>query len=246
MSTDPDQYRLSSPLIRNLLLSKVISVDRDQRVPFDAPPLVDAASGPARYDIPRLITAAIPFFDRAALVPPYRAFKQSRVPGVPALKRDSDVPEEATYHFQLFDVLRRWLPNYASVIPIANVPIEPRQYAAAATGEKRAMKAQRCDLLIDIQNRRQVIELAATLPQAELVDDYFVRVPRYAAALNAVDAWLVHFTRADPTAAEPYQWPTAAQSANGLRVMHVWHDLHFRSIRIHTAPNQITELALKD
>ncbi len=90
-----------------------------------------------------------------------------------------------------------------------------------------------------------MIAVAATLSAAELVDQ-FVRVSRYAATLKAMDAWVVHFTRAEPTAIEPYQWPTAKQSANGLRVMHVWHDSDFRTIRIHTAPNQATELALED
>lgn len=125
------RYQLASPHIRSLLLSRVISEDRDQRVPLDPLPLVDAADdGPTRYDIPRLISTAIPFFDRTALAPPYRAFKQSRVPGVPALKLDSNVPEEATYHFQLFDVLRRWLPKQV-VIPIANIPIDSCRSAGA-------------------------------------------------------------------------------------------------------------------
>ncbi len=99
IATGPDRFGVSSPLICNLLLSDVVSVDRDQCIPSAVPALKRDAGGSVRYryDIPALVAAAIPFFDRTALARPLRAFKRSRVDP----KHETNVPEEAAYHFHL-------------------------------------------------------------------------------------------------------------------------------------------------
>ena len=78
-------------------------------------------------------------------------------------------------------------------------------------------------------------ELLATGTDKEL-DEHFTRSLEYSksfseAGVAGVEVWVINFTRADDTLSNPH-WQSNEQAADGLNVMHIWHDMNFKTIKM--------------
>ena len=60
---------------------------------------------------------------------------------------------------------------------------------------------------------------------------HFDRVIKYADQLRSQEIWIVHFSREDSVASDPY-WPSTKLQDRGLNVVHFRHDKDFRNVRM--------------
>jgi hypothetical protein len=140
------QFRISSELVRKLLIERVSPADR-VTVPGTPCPFLDG-----ELDIEALLRAAVPHISALDLEQSQRG--GSKIAQVASI-RNQRVAHEAAYHFALFRVLRSWLPADVVLLTEANAPVD---------GQNRA----RCDLVIEVGHRKVVLELCATAAAAEV------------------------------------------------------------------------------
>ncbi|CAG8662020.1 11408_t:CDS:2, partial [Paraglomus brasilianum] len=94
-----------------------------------------------------------------------------------------------------------------------------------------------------------ILELLATGTDKEL-DEHFTQSLEYSKSFSeagaaGVEVWVINFTRADDTLSNPH-WQSNEQAADGLNVMHIWHDRNFKTIKMCNSnrPNTFETLKL--
>jgi hypothetical protein len=88
---------------------------------------------------------------------------------------------------------------------------------------------QYCDIVITGPGAQAIIlELVATA-RADKVEEHTTRVSSYKDILGVNDAWVIHFTCEDDYFNHP-TWQTEEQLADGINVVHIWHDLEYSRI----------------
>ncbi|CAG8670927.1 1069_t:CDS:1, partial [Paraglomus brasilianum] len=111
-------------------------------------------------------------------------------------------------------VLVGWLRQYSYEVT--------SQWHLTSTMDDDDTQYQYCDIVIvspSIHNQPVVIlELLATGTDKE-IDEHFTRSLEYS---------IINFTRADDTLSNPH-WQNKEQAADGLNVMHIWHDMNFKT-----------------
>lgn len=132
---------MPSPLIRTLLQTKVLSLDRLHRFPVEPPPFIERGQS---LDVLSLLKSAISVISPQVIRDAVgQSFKIANLPGFPA----DAVPQEAVYESELNSILRRWLPSFVLVLPQVN------------TGGN-----SRCDIILSpAPTNRILLELVASV-----------------------------------------------------------------------------------
>ena len=84
-----------------------------------------------------------------------------------------------------------------------------------------------CDIIIN-ESDVALLELVATESKPTL-KEHCKRAHEYAAKLCPKEVWIVHFSRGDSIASEPY-WPPDELQMRGLKIVHFWHDEDFKQV----------------
>ncbi|RGB29791.1 hypothetical protein C1646_310438 [Rhizophagus diaphanus] len=208
-------FKLSSPLVRWLILQRVIPIVFPSCPKEEIPLFRDS------NDLDTLITLklAIRSFDkdiiRLARLRSYKIAKV-RVNG----KTNQSVPRESVYDAELYRILRNWLS-------VANFKVTGQWHLITNNGKKHRYS----DIVIDTPlGQKIVLELLATANTNDL-DEHFQRALNYARLLSAEETWIVHVTCEDGYVNRP-RWPSESQLKTNLNVAHFYHDHQFTRINL--------------
>jgi hypothetical protein len=218
ISNNPGTFELTSPLLRLIILSKVIRKDRRQ-TPSEPPPRFSHGN---MLDIQNILFQAISFINPQNIIDAYSiSCKKNRGN---SYKRDAPVPEEAVYHFEIFTILCSWFPGGISISP---------EVVPYPNSKKAELSRQRCDILIQEGKRKYLIEFEASDPPDKIANQA-TRLLEHKKALNAKEAWLVYFSPANN-----FSWPKMNQDCFSLAVV---HDDQFSKVSFYTSPEEKREL----
>ncbi len=178
LPVDSNTFKISSPLVHTLLLDKVVAYDRRK------PPRAPAPYGPAEdINIPLLIAGSLPAFNSQLIArAPGLSFKNGKGPGISSIR----VPSEATYHSELYAILRSWLDPITQLFSEVNAPLKQ--------SNKGPGDDPRCDIVITSAQHCYALEITASNDKRGLLD-HVSSLRGYKTALKAEEAWLIHFTR---------------------------------------------------
>jgi len=183
-------FELTSPLLRQVLLTKVVPVDR-RPCPSLPPPRFSLN---LFLDIRNVIFLAISFFNPENIQKAYHiSYKSNRGNNY---KRDAPVPEEAVYHFEIFSVLSAWFPDEITILPEVNAGSE------------------RCDMLIKEGDTSYLLEFEASDPPKK-IKFHADRLSNQKEVLKATQAWLIYFSPV-----YNFTWPTMGENCFSLAVVH--------------------------
>lgn len=225
LSVEPSVFRIPSPLVHQLLLERVASVDRHPAPPLPVPFCYTSKGQP--IDTVTMLSHAIEYINPAVIQSAYRiSCKKSRMPG----SRDQLVPQEAVYHTEMYSVLRSWLPNDVVISTQVNV---------ANTG------GQRCDMAVDVSpNYKILLEFVANEP-IKSIQEHIERARIYATLLNAQEVWVIHFTVKEQSEEFKYPWLSSASPTDiPINIMHVWHSYPFDQVKIYLSEDKVIEVPL--
>ncbi|RGB41798.1 hypothetical protein C1646_684852 [Rhizophagus diaphanus] len=208
-------FKLSSPLVRWLILQRVIpnvfpSCPKEE-IPF--------YKDSQYLDTLFTLKFAVKSFDKDIIkLASFRSFKTAKVQVNG--QRNQRVPRESVYDAELYRILRNWLC-------VANFEVTG-QWHLISNGNK---KHRYSDIVIDTPfDEKIVLELLATADTNDL-DEHFQRALDYARLLSATETWIVHITCEDSYVEKPH-WPSNFQLQTNLSVAHFYHDLLFTKIKL--------------
>jgi len=206
-------FKLSSPLVRWLILQRVIPNVFPSRPREDIPFFKDSQN----LDTLLTLKLAVKSFDKDIIsLACFRSFKTAKVRV--NSKRNQHVPRESVYDAELCRILRNWLS-------VANFKVTG-QWHLISNGDK---KHRYSDIVIDTPfGEKIVLELLATTDNNDL-DEHFQRALNYARLLSADETWIVHITCEDNYVDRPH-WPSDSQLKMNLNVAHFYHDCLFTRI----------------
>ncbi|RGB29297.1 hypothetical protein C1646_672570 [Rhizophagus diaphanus] len=208
-------FKLSSPLVRWLILQRVIPNVFPSRPREEIPFFKNS------QDLDTLIALkfAVITFDKDIIsLACFRSFKTAKV-WVNG-KRNQHVPRESVYDAELCRILRNWLS-------VANFKVTG-QWHLISNGNK---KHRYSDIVIDTPfGEKIVLELLATADTNDL-DEHFQRALDYARLLSADETWIVHITCEDNYVERPH-WPSNSQLKMNLNVVHFYHNHLFTRINL--------------
>nr|CAG8507490.1 6128_t:CDS:2 [Entrophospora candida] len=213
----PETFKISSPLVRWLILSRVIP-----KVYPSCPQVeIPFHSSSNTLDILEVLKQVVRIFDKKIIeVTSCHSFKMAHV--FVEASKDRRVPRESVYDSELYRILSNWLS-------IKNFQITGQWHLISRTGGRNNHKYS--DIIINSPDHPTVVlELLATAKQSEL-DEHFERALTYAKLLSAGETWVIHFSCEDKITENPY-WPADRELKKGLRVVHFWHDLYFTKIKM--------------
>jgi hypothetical protein len=219
-------FQIPSPLIRNLLMSKLIHHFHLKSLPKEPIPFFNGGN---QLDVTEIIKISLRYFDLETLTLSINnAFKGSRAFG---MSRNIPVPQEGVYHEQLYSIFLFWLQkpviNPSQKIMVwseANVPNILNE-----VNDNNA-KSRRCDLILNVNGgKKYVLEIMASDSSYEtkkhLKDTLF-----YMNALNAQESWLIHFVATIDFDVKELIWSTV----ENVNMMYVFHDLDWKEAIILT------------
>jgi len=167
----------------------------NRSIPSDVVPLTKEF----KINFQSLIILALEKFSKVTLLNAFSiAFKQNKAP--------DKVPEEAVYHYELYTILKSWLPSQLYVV-MPEINANPLS------------KRERCDLLISyntIDNPPLLIEIAASISKIDLAK-HLKKLQRWKKIKNTETAWIIIFSLSPVLPI----WPDVT---SGLNCIHVWHD----------------------
>ncbi|CAB5381201.1 unnamed protein product [Rhizophagus irregularis] len=205
-------FKLSSPLVRWLILQRVIPNVFPSRPREEIPFFKDS------QDLDTLIALkyAVKTFDKSIIsLARFRSFKTAKV--LVNGKRKQHVPRESVYDAELCRILRNWLS-------VANFEVTG-QWHLISNGNRYS------DIVIDTPfGEKIVLELLATADTNDL-DEHFRRSLDYARLLSVDETWVVHITCEDNYVERPH-WPSDSQLKMNLNVVHFYHDPLFTRINL--------------
>lgn len=208
-------FKLSSPLVRWLILQRVIPNVFPSRPREEIPFYKDSQY----LDTLFTLKFAVKSFDKDIIsLASFRSFKTAkvRVNG----KRNQHVPRESVYDAELYRILRNWLG-------VANFEVTG-QWHLISNGDKKHRYSY---IVIDTPfDEKIVLELLATADTNDL-DEPFQRALDYARLFSATETWIVHFTCEDNYVEQPH-WPSRSQLQTNLNVAHFYHDHLFTKINL--------------
>ncbi len=173
-----------------------------------------------------VIKSAVCTFDQKTIALGFtRSYKCSNHLQVEA-KCNECVPRESVYDAEMYRILHNWLAKvYGFEIT--------SQWHLEGIGNDGDWHHLFCDLTIkkpDNPYPEVILELQATGSIPSLMK-HFNQVITYADQLHPQEIWIVHFSREDSVASDPY-WPSAKLQDRGLNVVHFWHDKEFKNVRM--------------
>lgn len=208
-------FRLSSPMVRNLVLQCVIPKVFPSCPRRDLPYLGHSRN----LDILNVLKFAIPTFDVNVIKYACdRSFKIAKVRVNRGMNQP--VPRVCVYDSELYRVLWNWLSRF-------KFQITGQWHLISYNGNRN--KHSYSDIFIrSPYGQAIVLELLATATESEL-NDHYNRVLNYARLLSANESWIVHFTCEDDYDKQPH-WPSDALLKENLFVIHIYHDINFRRV----------------
>lgn len=188
---------------------------------------VPRREGTRDIDIVQLVKESLKYFDKDVIMYGYDcAHKQCRIPGFPRTPPVL-VPTEAVYAMELITVLKHWIPSTVGrVIPHPNCGIN-----VAANTDSKAKKSEstkKTDLII-VGGRTVLLELVANAPASE-VEEHFDRASRDMKALDADEAFVLHFTVAKEVNGK-FGYPFPKEDSS-LGVIHIYHNSTFSYLQL--------------
>jgi len=214
MSHSPGFYRMTSPLIREIILSKVTPIDR-RKTPSEPPERLENHM----LDMETNICKAVEFFNSETIIQSYNlSFKKNRGS---IYERDACVPEEAVYHFELYTILSSWFPDSINILP------EVLPYPDT---EDRSLSRQRCDILITEGLTKYLLEIEASDSSGEIAA-HANRLETQKLAIGAHQAWLIYFSPA-----KNFTWPIMGDNCFSLAIV---HDNLYSKIEFYTSPTDV-------
>jgi len=214
---EPGTFKLSSPLVRWLILQRVIPIV----FPFHPRKDIPYFKNSYDLDIFRVLKYAVQSFDKDIISHACtRSYKTAKV-HVNSIS-NQHVPRESVYDSELLRILRNWLNP-------ANMQITGQWHLISYKSNKR-VRHRYSDIVIDSPSgQRIVLELIATANSADL-DEHFDRAHKYAKLLSAEETWIIHFTCEDEYIKKP-RWPSDnLLKNNNLNVAHFYHNTSFSII----------------
>ncbi|KYR00628.1 hypothetical protein DLAC_02654 [Tieghemostelium lacteum] len=161
------------------------------------------------FDIIQMVETLTPFFTLNGNLSTknYRGFGTGP-------KKDTLVPSEAFYHFELVTLIKIWDPPM-HIFPNARTS---------------STKTDRADILLEIVGKKCILEIVAhsTLNQ---VSEHINRCSEYKKAAGALEAWVLHYTMGKEN--ETVKYPT---SISGVGVIHIWHNADFSEYQCFAYP----------
>eukprot|EP00742_Colponemidia_sp_Colp-10_P006789 GILJ01007276.1.p1 GENE.GILJ01007276.1~~GILJ01007276.1.p1 ORF type:complete len:623 (+),score=62.08 GILJ01007276.1:478-2346(+) len=199
------KYRFSSLLARDIVLAEIARLNRQHSNIIEPVPYLDQDG---TLDIRSLILTALKHFSRSDIINAYRnAFKKCINKDI--FPSETKVPQEDAYHVELYTVLKRWLPREIRVISQCNPSEDGRS---------------RCDIVIFSSEYTYVLKLLSNATAPEM-KEHVSRTARYAKALEATEAWTIHFVSTlTPASNALFMWP---EEGNGVRSLYSLHDREF-------------------
>ena len=211
-----DAFVFTSRLVRAIAVNKLASM----RSPTFHTSLPYTDTG--RLDVPTVILQSMTEFRPASLSSSLTL--SSKTCEVSKMR----VPNEATYHYELYSVLCLRLCNHCNfgdVFPEADVlGGRNKRFADILVVDKR-------------DGSKSLIELVASASAAS-VAEHFDRLTGYMSAHKA-SGTCVSFSVSNDAADDEWEmltWPSKRQRSMGLVAMHVVHDDSFGSARVFTLP----------
>ncbi|KYR01860.1 hypothetical protein DLAC_01878 [Tieghemostelium lacteum] len=186
---------LKSRLIKYCILTKINTIHRRQPPP-DAFPINNGI-----VDIFTMVKTLTPTFHYSSAmltIKNYRGFGDGP-------KRDSLVPSEAFYHFELVATIKNWEPL---------VGINPNVRTGLNTKD-------RADIVIEFKSKKFVLEIVAHSTFKD-VENHIKRGTRYKTSIDATEVWIIHYTSGKQTKNSRYP-----SSIPGVGVIHIWHNSEF-------------------
>jgi len=218
--SDVGSFEISSPIVRLIILQKVIPIDR-RKVPLEPPP----RTADNYLDIPRIIFLALQHFDPNHIRTSYQvAYKKNRGTNY---TRDKHVPSEAVYHFQVFSILQQWFPKVIFIHPEVVVYHNPRD---------KSKSRARDDILIKEGQTSYLLEFEASEGKAE-ISKHAVALEEHMTAIGAYKAWLLYFAPVNN-----FTWPTF-KNAN-CSSLAIVHDDTFTEIVFYISPQHSERINL--
>ncbi|KYR00542.1 hypothetical protein DLAC_02555 [Tieghemostelium lacteum] len=186
---------LKSLLIKYCILNKLHTIHRRQPPP-EAFPINNSI-----IDIFTIVKTLTPtFHDSPANLTTkcYRGFGNGP-------KRDSLVPDEAFYHFELVATIKNWEPK-VKINPIVRTGLNTKD---------------RADIVLEFNEKKFVLEIVAHTTLKD-VENHIKRGTRYKTSIGATEVWIVHYTAGKQTKQSKYP-----SSIPGVGVIHIWHNSKF-------------------
>ena len=136
------------------------------------------------------------------------------------------VPRESTYDAEMYRILVNWLAM------VHGFEITGQWHLEQVCDDGNYHHFY-CDLIIkkpDNSYPEAILELVATgsIPKLK---KHFDQVLNYADQLCPREVWIVHFSRENSVASDPY-WPCKKLQDRKLNVIHFWHDQNFCNVRM--------------
>ncbi|CAG8610548.1 16725_t:CDS:2 [Funneliformis mosseae] len=210
-------FKLSSPLIRWLILQRVIPIVFPSCPRNDVPFFKDSKV----LDTLVTLKLATKSLDKDIIsLARIRSYKIAKV----WVNGESNqpVPRESVYDAELCRVLRNW--------PCPSMfQITGQWHLVYNKSSKRQHRYS--DIVIDTPyGQKIVLELLATASNDDLIE-HFQRALEYANLLSADETWIVHLTCEDEYVKRPL-WPSDSQLKMKLHVAHFYHNFLFTNINL--------------
>lgn len=193
-----DVFKFASPLVRRLILWALREFNSG-RIPNRTVPEENNI-----LLIPELIKMALPCFNATRMrEAPRLAGKKACNRGT---RRDLEVPNEACYHFELFNVLASWMS-----------PLGYEIYTEVkASPSETSNSSKRCDLFVWDKEQRYALELMASSEEFERHTG-IAKISKE--ALKAQHAWVLNFFTSE---SEIQTFPVVP--TEDVKILHICHD----------------------
>ena len=207
---DAGTFKISSPLVRWLILQRIIPrvfpTSPEKEVPYHSSCTLDTLEA---------LKQIVVVFDKE-IIKSLSSYKTAHVM-VNDLKNVT-VPRESVYGAELYRIMTNWFGEF-----IVTGQWHLKYQASGHINHKYV------DIVISRPGHPTIaFELLATATNKEL-NEHYGRALTYTAKLSADETWVVHFTCCEASIMSPC-WPAAESLIKGLCVVIFWHDLSFTKI----------------
>ncbi|KYQ90047.1 hypothetical protein DLAC_08632 [Tieghemostelium lacteum] len=204
LKMDTESVNISQCVIQSQLLYFCILANIRKISNRNIPPKIRSSTN-TEFDIIQMVETLTPFFTLNGNVSTknYRGFGTGP-------KKDTLVPSEAFYYFELVNLIKIW-------DPLMNI------FPNVSTS---STKRDRADILLEFVGKKCILEIVAHSALTQ-VSDSINRCSEYKKAKGASEAWVLHYTMGKEN--ETVKYPT---SISGVGVIHIWHNADFSEYQI--------------
>eukprot|EP01118_Nematostelium_gracile_P005730 TRINITY_DN1817_c0_g6_i1.p1 TRINITY_DN1817_c0_g6~~TRINITY_DN1817_c0_g6_i1.p1 ORF type:complete len:607 (+),score=63.11 TRINITY_DN1817_c0_g6_i1:750-2570(+) len=214
-----NEYQISSPLVRDILISTFI---RPPPSPAVIPSCEDGG-----LDVKSFLKSALPLFSRQYFINALgRSAKQNESPSL-EVQSKAKVPNEPTYRFELNRFLKAWFND-----PDWSIEFEMQ-------APKGKMK---CDLVVENFTLKQVwpLEVSAHARRTDSnhnsLADHLEKAEIYSTLSNTKEAWVISFDT-NPT---PYKWEP--KDGSKVKLAQIYHNYNWTECKITFSDGDVVDV----